>query len=134
MRYDLDSQEQAKALMSNLWPKVKAALASGKKLTMEIKEASKSRDTEKLYHELIGQIAKQAQHMGAKWSADDFKRLLVDQFMRDIGEGGGKVIPNLDNTGIVQLGTQTRNFSQQQGSEFIEWLYSWGALNGITFE
>ena len=132
MRYDLDSQEQATTLMQSLWPKVKAALATGRKMTLEIKDASKSRDTEKLYHELIGQIAKQAQHMGAKWSAEDFKRLLVDQFMRDMGESGGKVIPNLDNTGIVQLGTQTRNFTQEQGSEFIEWLYSWAANNGVT--
>jgi hypothetical protein len=132
VRYDLDSQEQATTLMQSLWPKVKAALATGRKMTLEIKDASKSRDTEKLYHELIGQIAKQAQHMGAKWSAEDFKRLLVDQFMRDMGESGGKVIPNLDNTGIVQLGTQTRNFTQEQGSEFIEWLYSWAANNGVT--
>ena len=132
MRYDLDSQEQATTLMQSLWPKVKAALATGRKMTLEIKDASKSRDTEKLYHELIGQIAKQAQHMGAKWSAEDFKRLLVDQFMRDMGESGGKVIPNLDNTGIVQLGTQTRNFTQEQGSQFIEWLYAWAANNGVT--
>ena len=132
MRYDLVDQQQASALMNSLWPKVKAALAAGRKLTLEVKDASKSREQEKLYHELIGQIAKQAQHMGAKWSAEDFKRLLVDQFMRDIGEGGGRVIPNLDNTGIVQLGTQTRNFTQEQGSEFIEWLYSWAANNGVT--
>ena len=132
MRYDLVDQQQASALMNSLWPKVKAALAAGRKLTLEVKDASKSREQEKLYHELIGQIAKQAQHMGAKWSAEDFKRLLVDQFMRDIGESSGRVIPNLDNTGIVQLGTQTRNFTQEQGSEFIEWLYSWAANNGVT--
>lgn len=134
MRYDLDSYEQAQALMSGLWPKVKDSLKSGRKLMLEIKAQSKSRDTEKLYHELIGQIAKQAQHMGAKWSAEDFKRLLVDQFMRDIGEGGGRVIPNLDGTGIVQLGSQTRNFTQEQGSQFIEWLYAWAANNGVTID
>jgi hypothetical protein len=134
MRYNLDDQAQAASLMRNIWPKVKEALAAGKKLTLEIKDASKSRDTEKLYHELIGQIAKQAQHLGAKWSAEDFKRLLVDQFAREIGLTGGKIIPNLDGTGILQLGIQTRNFTQEQGSQFIEWLYAWGATNGITFE
>ena len=134
MKYDLIDPQQATALMQSLWPKVKTALAAGKKLTLEVKDASKSRDTEKLYHELIGQIAKQAQHLGAKWSAEDFKRLLVDQFVREIGLSGGKVIPNLDGTGIVQLGFQTRNFTQEQGSQFIEWLYAWGATNGITFE
>lgn len=134
MKYDLIDQAQATALMQSLWPKVKAALSAGRKLTLEVKDASKSREQERLYHELIGQIAKQAQHMGAKWSADDFKRLLVDQFMRDVGEGSGKVIPNLDGTGIVQLGTQTRNFTQEQGSQFIEWLYAWAANNGVTID
>ena len=134
MKYDLIDQQQASALMQSLWPKVKAALAAGRKLTLEVKDASKSREQERLYHELIGQIAKQAQHLGAKWSAEDFKRLLVDQFVREIGLTGGKVIPNLDGTGIVQLGFQTRNFTVDQGSQFIEWLYAWGATNGITFE
>ena len=134
MKYELIDKSQAKRLMTMLWPKVLSALDSGRKLSIEIKDASKSRDTEKLYHELIGQIAKQAQHLGAKWSAEDFKRLLVDQFVREIGLADGKVIPNLDGTGIVQLGFQTRNFTQEQGSQFIEWLYAWGATNGITFE
>lgn len=132
MKYDLIDQQQASALMNSLWPKVKAALAAGRKLTLEVKDASKSREQEKLYHELIGQIAKQAQHMGSKWDAEDFKRLLVDQFVRDIGLTGGKIIPNLDGTGIVQLGFQTRNFTSDQGSQFIEWLYAWAANNGVT--
>ena len=134
MRYDLDNQDQATALMQNLWPKVKDALATGRKMTLEIKDASKSREQEEKYHAIIGDIAKQAQHMGAKWSAEDWKRLLVDQFVREEGIGIGKVVPNLDGTGIVALGFQTRNFTKEQGSQFIEWLYAWGATNGITFE
>ena len=134
MKYDLDSQEQAFALMNGLWPKVKAALASGKKLTIEIKDASKSREQERLYHELIGQIAKQAQHLGAKWSAEDFKRLLVDQFVREQGISNGKVIPNLDGTGIVQLGFQTRNFSKEQASEFVEFLMAWASEHGVELK
>ena len=134
MKYDLDSQEQASALMNGLWPKVKAALASGKKLTLEIKEQSKSREQERLYHELIGQIAKQAQHLGAKWSAEDFKRLLVDQFVREQGISNGKVIPNLDGTGIVQLGFQTRNFSKEQASEFVEFLMAWASQHGVELK
>ena len=101
MRYDLDSQEQATALMHNIWPKVKAALAAGKKLTLEIKDASKSREQEEKYHAIIGDIAKQAQHMGAKWDAEDWKRLLVDKFLRETGFKNSPIIPNLDGTGIV---------------------------------
>jgi len=120
--------------MAGLWPKVKEALASGKKLTLEIKDAGKSREQEKLYHELIGQVAKQASHMGSKWDAEDFKRLLVDQFAREMGLPTGKVIPSLDGSSIVQLGLQTRNFNKEQASEFIEWIYAWGATNGVTLD
>ena len=133
MRIELN-KDNATALMGTLWPKVKEALASGKQLTLEIKDAGKSRDQEKLYHELIGQIAKQAQHMGAKWDAESWKRLLVDSYCREKGLKTGAVIPNLAGDGIVQLGMQTRNFTKEQASEFVEWLHAWGATNGIHFE
>ena len=133
MRVELN-KDNATAVMGTLWPKVKEALASGKQLTLEIKDAGKSRDQEKLYHELIGQIAKQAQHMGAKWDAESWKRLLVDSYCREKGLKTGAVIPNLAGDGIVQLGMQTRKFTKEQASEFVEWLHAWGATNGIHFE
>ena len=133
MRVEL-TKENATALMGSVWPKVKEALATGKHLTLEIKDASKSREQEKLYHELIGQIAKQASHMGSKWDAESWKRLLVDQFCKDSGIKTGVVIPNLSGDGIVQLGMQTRKFTKEQASEFVEWLHAWGATNGVTYE
>jgi hypothetical protein len=129
---NLTSTEQAKTIIRHNWEKITNALDAGKHLTMEIKLKSKTREQEEKYHAMINDIAKQAQHLGAKWSADDWKRLLVDQFMRDCGDSGGKVIPNLDSTGIVQLGFQTRNFTKEQASEFVEWLYAWAAEKEIN--
>ena len=133
MKYGLDSQEQATALMQNLWPKVKAALSSGKKLQMEIKDASKSREQEEKYHAIIGDIAKQAQHMGAKWDAETWKRLLVDKYCRETGLSS-QIMANLDNDGLVQLGFQTRKFTKEQASEFVEFLLAWCAENGIELK
>jgi hypothetical protein len=99
---------------------------------MEIKLASKSREQEEKYHAMINDIAKQAQHLGAKWSSEDWKRLLVDQYLREVGEVQTKIIPNLDGTGIVQLGFQTRKFTKEQAREFVEWLYAWSGNNGIN--
>jgi NinB protein len=131
MKYDLDSPEQATTLMQSLWPKVKTALASGKKLTLEVKDASKSREQEQKYHAIIGEIAQQAQHMGAKWDAEDWKRLLVDAYCVEKQIPSGRVVPSLDMTGIVQLGQQTRKFTKDQASEFVEFLLAWCAENGI---
>ena len=134
MRFNLINETQAKALMVNLWPKIISALNNGKQLTLEVKDAGKSREQEEKYHALIGEIAKQAQHLGANWDAESWKRLLVEQFCKDNGLKTGAVIPNLAGDGIVQLGTQTRNFTKEQASEFVEWLYAWGAERGVTYE
>jgi len=134
MRYDLIDQQQASALMNSLWPKVKAALAAGRKLTLEVKDASKSREQEEKYHAIIGDIAKQAQHMGHKWDAESWKRLMVDKYLRETGFMNSPIIPNLDGTGIIQLGFQTRKFSKEQASEFVEFLMAWCAENGIELK
>jgi len=132
MKFQLKDESQAKTLMTGLWPKVLKALQT-KQLTLEIKDATKSRDQEEKYHAMIGEIAKQAQHLGAKWDSESWKRLLVDQFCKDNGLKTGAVIPNLAGDGIVQLGMQTRNFTKEQASEFVEWLHAWGAEHGVTF-
>lgn len=134
MIFHLQTPEQASALMAKIWPKVKDSLKTGKPLRMEIKAESKSRDQEKKYHAMIGEIAAQASHLGAKWDAEDWKRLLVDLFAKETGIQGGKIIPSLDSTGIVQLGLQTRNFTKEQAMEFITFLEAWGATNGIIFK
>ena len=131
MILQLTSKEQAKTSIRLNWDKITKALDAGKHLTMEIKLANKTREQEEKYHAMIGDIAKQAQHMGAKWSAEDWKRLLVDQYLREVENIQGKVVPNLDGSGIVQLGFQTRKFTKEMANEFIEWLYAWAAENGI---
>jgi len=134
MIFHLQTPEQASTLMASIWPKVKENLKAGKQLRMEIKAESKSRDQEEKYHAMLGEIATQAQHLGAKWSTEDWKRLLVDLFAKETGLQGGKIIPSLDGQGIVQLGLQTRNFTKEQAMEFITFLEAWGASNGIIFK
>jgi len=134
MIFHLQTPEQASALMAKIWPKVKDSLKAGKLLRMEIKAESKSRDQEEKYHAMLGEIAEQASHIGAKWDAEDWKRLLVDKFVREELSEVTKVIPNLDNNGIVQLGLQTRNFTKEQAMDFITFLEAWGANNGIIFK
>jgi hypothetical protein len=134
VKHLLTDKQQAVSLVRNLWPKVTDALDAGKELVLEIKAANKSRDQEEKYHAMIGEIAQQAQHLGSKWDSESWKRLLVDQFCKDIGLKTGVVIPNLSGDGIVQLGYQTRKFTKEQASQFVEWLYAWSAENGVLHE
>lgn len=131
MRYDLIDKSQAKRLMTMLWPKVLAALDSGRKLTIEVKDANRSDEQNRKYHAIFGDIAKQAEHCGSKWDAEDWKRMLVWQYCKEKQIEAGKVVPSLDMTGVVQLGQQTRKFTKEQASEFVEFLLAWCADNGI---
>jgi len=134
MIFYLQNSEQASALMATVWPKVKDSLKAGKQLRMEIKAESRSDEQNDKYHAMLSEIATQASHLGAKWSSEDWKRLMVDLFAKETGLQSGKIIPSLDGQGIVQLGLQTRNFSKEQAMEFITFLEAWGAANGIIFK
>lgn len=134
MKIKLHNAQQGHAEILRVWPEIKNALMAGHKLEVEIRRESKSRDQEEMYHALIGGIAKQASHLGAKWDAEDWKRFLVWQFSKENGADTGRLVPSLDGTGIVQLGLQTRKFTKDEASQFTEWLLAWAAQNGVNVE
>ncbi|TGV05562.1 hypothetical protein E4695_15930 [Alcaligenaceae bacterium 429] len=105
----------------------------------EIKPATKKRIQEEKYHAMIGDIAKQVELIGAKRSAEDAKRLLIDAFARAMREAGtplkqeGRILPSLDGSGFVQLGIQSRHFYAKEAAEFIEYLYAFGSEHGVLW-
>jgi len=131
MIYHLNETKQAHGIFVQLWEKVKEALNAGEKLTLEIKPESKSREQEKLYHAVIGRIAKQAEHAGAQWDVESWKRFLLDQFAKDTNRPNGKVVASLDGERIIQVGLQSRKFSKEDAMEFTEWLMAWAAEKGF---
>ena len=131
MIYDLHNPQQAKVLMDNIWPDVKANLMAGHKMRLEIKRATRSSDQNDMFHAIIHQIYLAMRAAGSTWSADDWKRLLIDQWAHETNRKLGKLTPSLDGERIVQLGMQSRKFTVEEGSEFIEWLLAWAAQKGI---
>jgi hypothetical protein len=83
------------------------------------------------FHVVIEEIAEQASHLGSKWDAESWKRLLLDAFAKETKRPRGKVIPNLTGDGVVEIGLQSRKFTKQDASEFVEWLHAWAATNGV---
>jgi hypothetical protein len=134
MIFHLQNPEQASAVMAKIWPKVKDTLRAGKALRMEIKADSRSDEQNAKYHAMLSEIAVQAQHLGAKWDAESWKRFLVYEFCKQLGLPQGQIVPSLDGSGIVQLGLQTRDFSKERAAEFIEFLEAWAADKEIIFK
>ena len=129
----LFNAQQGYKAFNDAWHTVKAWLMAGHRLVLEVSLECQSRDQQEKYHAMIGEVAAQAQHLGAKWDAEDWKRLLIDRFARETGRAVGKVIPNLSGDGVVEVGILSRRFSKRTANEFIEWLSAWGADNGVEF-
>ena len=134
MKYKLYEVNQAHSAMLVVWPKIKKIIQSGKKVILEVTEETRSDPQNKKFHAIIGQIAKQAEHAGAKWDVEAWKRLLIDQWAKDTGRSRGDVVASIDGGDVIQLGIQSRKFSKAEGADFIEWLLMWSATNGIDIK
>ena len=131
MNITLHSPQQAHLVLKDLWPKIKETLQAGNQLRLEIKKAKRSTDQNALFHALFNKISLEMAKVGSKWVADDWKRLLIDQWAHETDRKIGKVAPSLDGERVVQLGLQSHKFTKEEGSEFIEWLMCWMANKGI---
>jgi hypothetical protein len=131
MIFTLHNSQQAHTVLKDLWPKIKETLQAGKQLRLEIKKTSRSTDQNALFHALFNKISLEMAKVGSKWIADDWKRLLIDQWAHETNRKIGKVAPSLDGERVVQLGLQSHKFTVEEGSEFIEWLMAWMVEKGI---
>jgi hypothetical protein len=131
MNITLYNPQQGHAVLKDLWPKIKATLMAGQKLRIEIKKSRRSIEQNDMFHGIIHKIYIQMSSVGSKWSADDWKRLLIDQWAHETNRKIGKVAPSLDGERVVQLGLQSHKFTVEDSSEFIEWLMAWAVQNGV---
>lgn len=105
----------------------------------------KTREQEKKYHAMLGDIARQAKHLNRVFDADAWKRLCVAQFKDDCIKNDipkladywrkqqFQLVPSLDGSTLVALGTQTREFPMYVAAGFVEWLYAYGSGNNIVW-
>lgn len=109
---------------------------------VRITPPKKTRGQEEKYHAMVGDICKSGLFcfLGRKdWSEEDIKRLLVDAFSAEMAAQGkplsqaGQIVPSLDMQRTVQLGIQTRRFTKKEASDFVEYLYAYGAALGVEF-
>lgn len=131
MQIDLYSSDQARTVLADLWPKIKSALDAGRRLRLSIEPAKRSHEQNEKFHAIISEIAAQAQHLGARWDCETWKRLLLREWAREVGKPAGRMIPTLDGQSVIELGVQSRRFSVEDATSFVDWLHAWAAQNGV---
>lgn len=127
-----------RAVMLAVWDFVREA-AQGGALDITVARASKTRLQESRYHAMIGDISKQVDFDGTKYDPTTWKAQLIDQFQQEkllLGEPlatPGRTVMSLDKQRIVQIRPSSTDFRKKEASDFIEYLFSFGAEMGICW-
>lgn len=108
-----------------------AVIAAPDGYYVQISEPTRSLDQNAKLHSLCSDVAKSLTWMGRKLSTEDWKRLLVDAYVRE--HGNVDLVPSLDSKGVVTLGQQTRSMGVKEMSELIESIQAYGAENGVQW-
>ena len=101
-------------------------------MVVQIKAPGRTSAENALLHVLISDIAKQAEWAGKKRDTECWKRLLVAAWCRVKGEPL-ELLPSLDGHGFDILPARTSALSKRDCASLIEYIYFWGAENGIAF-
>lgn len=89
-------------------------------------EAKRTTDQNALMWDLLTDIARQVPWHGVKLTADDFKLIFMAALNQEM-----RLVPNLDNTGFVNLGRSSSNLSKDEMSQLIELILMFCAERGV---
>ena len=138
--------EEFKARWQQVADLLRRGFDGGKSVQLEFARPSRNSLSNRKLHAMIGDIHKQAviELEGAKiplscYESEVVKAFLVRWFdleLKECGEplrkaGRHVVCPLTGDKMYVR--PSTKDFSQKECGDFIEWLYQWGVNNGVTF-
>jgi hypothetical protein len=132
MKATLHNPQQAKPIIDKIWLDAKAWLMAGRRLTIELKEATRSSDANARLHATITDVARQIDWAGQRREVEVWKRLLTAAWLRARGEHV-EVLPALDNRGVDVVFRRTSSLTGAECAELCEFIYAWGTEHGVKF-
>lgn len=77
---------------------------------------------------MLTDIACQKEHCGRKYTPDQWKVLFMHACGREV-----QFIPALDGSTFIPWGQSSSDLSKQEMTDLIEFMFAWGAENGVEF-
>ncbi len=77
---------------------------------------------------MLTDIASQKEHAGRKYTTDQWKVLFMHACGREI-----QFILSLDTETFIPWGQRSSDLSKQEMTDLIEFMFKWGAENGVKF-
>lgn len=103
-------------------------------VVVEVRPGSRKRtaDQNAKIHAMLADIAEQVELRGCKHNAHVWKRLTTAEWLKESGERP-MIIQDISGE-IVVLWEKTSKLSTKQMAEYVEWLYSFGAQQGVKWK
>ena len=95
---------------------------------VELKAAKRTLPQNDRMWAMLTDIAQQKEHGGRKYTPDIWKALFMSACGREV-----QFVPALDGTTFLPLGYRSSDLSKQEMTDLIEFMFSWGAENGVVF-
>jgi hypothetical protein len=95
---------------------------------VELKEPKRTLPQNALMWSCLTDIAAQAEHCGRRYSADDWKVIMVHALGKET-----RFVPSLDGNGFIPIGQSSSDLSKAEMSDLIELMHAFGAERGIVF-
>ena len=136
--FTIKDKASQRSVMTTVWDAISEAIHSGA-LDITVAKASKTRAQERRYHAMIKDISLQVDFDGKKYDTTTWKAQLIDQFQQEkllLGEQlakPGRTVMSLDRQRIVQIRPSSTDFRKKEASDFIEFLYAFGAENNLCW-
>ncbi len=106
--------------------KIIEAAPSGSRV--EVKAAKRTLPQNDRMWAMLTDIAQQLPWHGQKLRPDDWKLLFLDSLKREL-----RMMPNLSNTGFVNINQSSSDLTKSEMSDLIELMHQFGAEHGVTF-
>ena len=115
-----------KAMTSQLWPQLKAALMAGHRMVLEVKPQTRSLEQNSRLWAMLSDISEQVEWYGRKLTPDDWKNVFTASLKKQ------DVVPGLDG-GFVVLGVSTSKMTKAEMSDLQTLMEAFGAEKGVIF-
>ncbi len=116
-----------KAMTSQLWPQLKAALMAGHRMVLEVKPQTRSLEQNSRLWAMLTDISDQVEWYGRKLTPDDWKNVFTASLKKQ------DVVPGLDG-GFVVLGLSTSKMTKAEMSDLQTLMEAFGAEKGVIFK
>ncbi len=95
---------------------------------VEYKKAKRSIPQNDRMWAMLTDIATQKKHADRRYTTDQWKVLFMHACGREV-----QFLPALDGSTFVPWGQSSSDLSKEEMTEMIEFIFAWGAENGVVF-